>query len=52
MLQTLQESEAVHFDGIETSDKSRFRYFPLCSKMFAQSQAEVIPKTQQAICAK
>jgi hypothetical protein len=49
MLQMSQESEPNHFNGIATGDESWFRYFYPCSKMSAQSPAEVIPRTRQAI---
>jgi hypothetical protein len=49
MLRILQESEANDFDGVTTGDESWFQYIYLPSEMFARSQADVIPRTRQAI---
>jgi hypothetical protein len=49
LLRIGQESEANDFDGIATGNKSEFRYLSPCSKMFAWSPAEVIPRTNQAM---
>jgi hypothetical protein len=44
MLRILQDSEENKFDGIVTGEESWFRYLYPCSKMFARSPAEVVPR--------
>jgi hypothetical protein len=49
MLRILQDSEENKFDGIVTGDESWFRYLYPCSKIFARSPAEVVPRIRQRI---
>jgi hypothetical protein len=45
MSRILQESEANQLEGITRESESWFRYSYSSSKMFARSQAQVIPRT-------
>jgi hypothetical protein len=49
MLRILQDSEENKFEGIVTGDESWFRYLYLCSKIFARSPAEIVPRIRQGI---
>jgi hypothetical protein len=52
MVRIFQESEANDFDGIATGDESWLKYITPSSKIFADSAADVIPRTWQAVGAK
>jgi hypothetical protein len=51
-LRILQEVETNHFNGMATADEYLFRHFCPCSKIFARSRTQVIPRMRQVISAK
>jgi hypothetical protein len=52
MLRILQSSQIDDFDGITSSDESRFQYVLQSSRMFSRWTADVLPRARQSLGAK